>query len=205
MEILLVRHGQSEGNIVDFDFPDPELTELGQLQAVRLAKRLAREKLEAVYCSPLLRALTTAVIVARHHDLQVQAYQSLREFRSIEPVICHQKTVLQQKFPDVCFHDIDDTSSLAGWYYPGYESREQCRARALDFIGTLKRLHHEGDCVLVVAHGGFNAAFLTAALGLPADRVDFTQENTCINRILIRQDSLHIVSLNDACHLTGPF
>ena len=203
MEILLVRHGQSEGNIVDYDFPDPELTELGRLQAARLAERLVREKLDAIYCSPLLRALSTAVPAARHHNLQVQAYPLLREFRSFGPVYCYQKAVLQQKYPDVCFNDIKDANSRLGWHYPGYENYDQCRLRALDFMKILQRLHIDSDRVLVVAHGGFNASFLLTIMGLSPDRVDFTQQNTCINRLLLQQDRLQIITINDACHLDG--
>ena len=41
MQIVLVRHGQTEENATGRLIPDAELTELGKAQAEKLAKKLA--------------------------------------------------------------------------------------------------------------------------------------------------------------------
>ena len=65
MRLLFVRHGQTVGNILRQlqDDHDP-LTELGRRQAYEVAAHLATlETAEALYCSPLPRALDTATTI----------------------------------------------------------------------------------------------------------------------------------------------
>ena len=60
--LYLVRHAQSEGNRGEYEGPDddPPLSTVGHEQAGRLARRFARQSVDAVYSSPLRRALETA-------------------------------------------------------------------------------------------------------------------------------------------------
>jgi probable phosphoglycerate mutase len=59
-EIWLVRHGACYDGAADPTLDDPPLSSRGQEQAQRLAARLKRVGFEAVYSSPLRRALETA-------------------------------------------------------------------------------------------------------------------------------------------------
>ena len=64
--ILMARHGETDWNR-DQRFQghaDPPLNDVGREQARELAERLAGERLDAVYTSPLQRASETAAIVA---------------------------------------------------------------------------------------------------------------------------------------------
>ena len=83
MEIVLVRHGESLGNIVDYDCPDPELTEQGLRQARLLAKRLENEHFDHILCSPLVRALETAWIVCSNRETKPEVHFHLREVRGL--------------------------------------------------------------------------------------------------------------------------
>ena len=56
-EVWLVRHGDCYEGIRD---EDPPLSPQGQAQARRLAERIRRLRVEAVYASPMRRALETA-------------------------------------------------------------------------------------------------------------------------------------------------
>lgn len=59
-EVWLVRHGDCYDGITDHD---PPLSDRGREQARRLAERLRRIRVDAVYASPQRRALETATIV----------------------------------------------------------------------------------------------------------------------------------------------
>jgi broad specificity phosphatase PhoE len=69
LDLYLARHGQSVGNLPGMDerglAPDDwPLTELGQQQAALLGEHLSSISFDAIWCSPLERAQTTANAVA---------------------------------------------------------------------------------------------------------------------------------------------
>ena len=69
--IYLARHAESDWNAENRfqGHTDRPLTEGGRAQAEALADELADKPLEAVFSSPLHRALDTAKLVAARHDL----------------------------------------------------------------------------------------------------------------------------------------
>ncbi|MFF7653842.1 histidine phosphatase family protein [Streptomyces sp. NPDC007983] len=82
MRLLLVRHGQTTSNVIhalDTDMPGAELTALGQQQAEGLVERLAAERIDALYASPLRRAQQTAAPLARARGLEVVVREGVRE------------------------------------------------------------------------------------------------------------------------------
>src|ERR671939_942247 len=79
--ILLVRHGQSQGNAerrFGGHSPTP-LSELGFRQAEATARALAVENVTAIYSSDLLRAVQTAEPLARATGLEVRWSGAFRE------------------------------------------------------------------------------------------------------------------------------
>lgn len=81
-EIILVRHGETEWNVAETyrGRADIALDEVGIRQAELLGKYLSRLKLDAIYSSPLRRALDTANIVAQYQDVAVQVTHGLIDF-----------------------------------------------------------------------------------------------------------------------------
>ncbi len=79
--VLLIRHGQSEGNIREIftGHSDVPLTELGRRQAACTADYLADRHIDAFYASDLKRAMETAEIIATPHGLPVTPEPRLRE------------------------------------------------------------------------------------------------------------------------------
>lgn len=79
MQIILVRHGETEWNRAEIfrGRIDVELNETGLKQAELLAGYLHDVEIEAIYSSPLKRALWTAQAVAKFHHLDVQTSQGL--------------------------------------------------------------------------------------------------------------------------------
>lgn len=86
--IYLVRHGQSEGNILldkpeskwqDFGELGSNLSQEGEKQALLRAEELRDIPFSAVFSSDLARAKTTAEIIRLDRKLEVETTQLLRE------------------------------------------------------------------------------------------------------------------------------
>ena len=83
--IHLIRHGQSAGNAEGRfgGHGTTPLSDLGREQAEKTAKVLAKERINAIYSSDLLRALQTAEPLGKLLKLPVH---SCPEFREDEPM-----------------------------------------------------------------------------------------------------------------------
>jgi probable phosphoglycerate mutase len=80
MTILLVRHGETDGNAARIlQRPDVPLNERGILQAEALARRLLGEGFVHILCSDLLRARMTAAPIAAGSGLEVEENPLLQE------------------------------------------------------------------------------------------------------------------------------
>lgn len=86
MKIILVRHGESEGNVVHQINDDParvvNLTERGRAQAAAAAERLRQAGFTHAYASEFPRAQQTASILLRHHACSLNIDARLNERRS---------------------------------------------------------------------------------------------------------------------------
>ncbi|MFC6154060.1 histidine phosphatase family protein [Nocardioides yefusunii] len=70
--LLLMRHGQTHGNVagaLDTGFPGLDLTDLGRAQAEAAVDRLAPHAVENVFVSKLVRTHQTAAPLASHHAI----------------------------------------------------------------------------------------------------------------------------------------
>jgi broad specificity phosphatase PhoE len=79
--LFVVRHGETEANekgieAGPLDYP---LAQKGVKDAAFIAKALSRTKIKAVYSSPVFRAVQTAKILARPHELEVKTLEELSE------------------------------------------------------------------------------------------------------------------------------
>jgi broad specificity phosphatase PhoE len=95
MKLLLIRHGQTPGNVLgqlDTAHPGPGLTELGERQAEALARSLVNERIEALYASALIRTQITAAPLGRLHTLDVEVLDGLHEIEagSLEKLTDHE-------------------------------------------------------------------------------------------------------------------
>ncbi len=81
-EIILVRHGETEENVKEIfrGRLDVELKQTGVRQAELLSDRLSNLKIEAIFSSPLKRALKTAEILAKPHRITPQISEDLIDF-----------------------------------------------------------------------------------------------------------------------------
>jgi len=83
VRVILVRHGETEWNRlhqIQGSNSDTSLNKTGRQQVESLALRLKKELIQAIYSSPLERALDTARAIARYHRLEINPEPDLREF-----------------------------------------------------------------------------------------------------------------------------
>ena len=80
MAIILVRHGETEGNARRFlQLPDTRLSPRGEAQALRVAARLARHSIGAIVSSDYARALGTAERIREACGAPLELDPGLRE------------------------------------------------------------------------------------------------------------------------------
>jgi probable phosphoglycerate mutase len=85
MRLLLIRHGQTPGNVLgqlDTAHPGPGLTELGERQAEALSRALANEPIQALYASTLIRTQITAAPLARLQGLEAEVIEGIHEIEA---------------------------------------------------------------------------------------------------------------------------
>jgi probable phosphoglycerate mutase len=108
-EIWLVRHADVYDELEDVS--DPPLSSLGRQQAERLAQRLKSLEIDAVYSSPLRRALQTAASLSE----RVETDPRLMEARAVYPA---GKLELQES-PDAVIQRMQDAVDAAVAAHPG--------------------------------------------------------------------------------------
>ena len=85
MRLFLIRHGQTPANVLgllDTAHPGPGLTELGRLQAERLADNFATEPLDALYTSTLIRTHLTAAPLSASRGLHPEQLPGVHEIQA---------------------------------------------------------------------------------------------------------------------------
>ncbi len=196
MTLLLLRHGESEGNATRRiqGWSDHGLTELGRQQAEAAGRYLADAGAVALYSSPLRRARDTAVIVAGHTGLQILDLPDLREYRFGEA-------------QGLLWSEAQERFGLVGRNWgtggiPGEEGTTAFRDRVERRIEELAQ-RHASDVAIAVVHGGVVGALVSRLMGL--DDSDYAQiySTNCGITTLRRgmDDRTAIETLNEVCHL----
>jgi probable phosphoglycerate mutase len=163
---LLIRHAHCDpvGHAIAGRAKGVHLNDRGRTEAKALGARLAELAIDAVYSSPLERALETATEVADRHGLPVKAVAGLNEVDFGE-------------WTGRTLVDLDSSpewrsfnSFRSGARIPGGESMTEVLARALTELGHLRRTHGKsGQLVAVVSHGDVLRAVIAHYLGAPTD------------------------------------
>ena len=104
MNLILVRHGESEANFRGIsqsakdEWSDTILTKKGIEQAGKLAERLRFEKIDYIYCSDLKRAKQTANKINKFHNLNIIFDKQIRDVskhETLEDIIGRAKSFLR--------------------------------------------------------------------------------------------------------------
>jgi probable phosphoglycerate mutase len=198
--VFMVRHGATVLSAEDrfAGVTDVELSDKGREEIRRLAERLSREKISAVYASPLGRTVETARILAAPHHLEVQMCDGFRE-------ISHghwegmKRSDVEEKFPDEMAEWEKDPYTFAP---PGGESGLAVTARALPALIDLVR-QHLGENILVVSHKATIRLLLSSLLGFDPRRYrdELDQKPAALNIVDFRDPTRARLTLfNDTSH-----
>ncbi|EXI80297.1 MAG: Phosphoserine phosphatase 1 [Candidatus Accumulibacter sp. BA-94] len=161
--IYLVRHGATDLTADDrfAGSSDVPLSHEGRRQVACLAERLQREKLDAIYASPLQRTMETARTLALPHGLKPIAEPGLREidYGHWEGL---RRSEIESTFQAEYAIWQEDPFAIAPL---GGESGVNVLNRALP---TLRRIvdRHRQRTVLLVSHKGTNRLLISSLLGI---------------------------------------
>ena len=195
MELLLVRHALPlRVATADGSPADPPLSEEGRDQAQRLARWFESERLEALYTSPLRRAIETAEPLARVHGLEPRVEPGVAEFDA--------EASLYVPLEELKATDFESWKALvaSGFYLEGDAATFRATVVAA-LEGVIAA--NAGARVAVVCHGGVINAWVSHLLG--SERLFlFEPVYTSVSRFLAATSGERsLVSLNESAHLRG--
>jgi probable phosphoglycerate mutase len=203
--VLLVRHGQSEGNAAG-RFGGHTATPLsarGRRQAEATARALHAEKTTAIYSSDLSRAVETAMPLARLTGLDVEQREGFRErgVGVMEGLTFEEAAALHpEQYGALIRRDFDHVIL-------GGESYRQMLERASDQLDRAIA-EHAGGRICIFSHTGticILALHLMGALDAPELRPVWVATANCgITRFELRADGfVRVLAVNDTRHLAG--
>lgn len=221
-ELILVRHGESVGNVaatraeragheeleLETRDADTPLSSLGEQQAAAFGAWLAEQAADAgpevVWCSPYVRAVQTATIALRAagSDLSLRQDERLRD-RELGILDRLTATGVDARFPA----ESARRRQLGKFYYrpPGGESWADLVLRVRAFLGDLARIE-DGRRVLVVAHDAVIMCIRYACEGLSEREVlDLARHapvrNAAVTRLVRGADGWEAREENEDEHL----
>jgi broad specificity phosphatase PhoE len=199
MRLILVRHGESVGNAAGVlqGRLDYGLSDLGLRQAHLTGGHLADLGADRVVSSPLLRAATTAAVIADAMRLEIGLEADLAEY-DIGEGAGLTASQLRERFPEM----LKSRARGERFLFPGEEGRDAFHERLADALERLRQL--EGTTV-AVAHGGVIGAICHMVVGLDLDRPGAFMVGNCSLTEITRDRAgrLVIARHNDMCHLSG--
>jgi probable phosphoglycerate mutase len=192
--LILLRHGESttNRNHTLTGRTDPLLTRKGKLLTKRASQYIKKRwsRIDALYCSPLIRAVDTALIVAKKmktpivkDDLLLETNFGLWEGLEKEDLKNQPEWGVYARDP---FH----------FHFPGGESPQDVKKRVALFKQNL--LHQDSwENVIIVTHYTPIVYFILSVIGNGDDhRAPFTIDNSSISVLKLTDASAYLEMLN---------
>ena len=229
MQLYLVRHGESTNNrlahqglsFADYvaqRSADPDLTDIGRRQAQLVAEHLTgdgrpEKGIDRLYVSPMWRALQTAQPLAEALGISATVRVDIFEHggvftghpkgNDLTPAPGMTRGEMLDGFPG--FGLVEEITET-GWYQGGWETIEECDARAKDVAALVKEWAEEadGETIAMVSHGTFMDRLLKALIDAPGNNgFYFYHYNTAYTRVNFLDDGRRVVHFtNQTPHLT---
>jgi len=200
--LYLVRHGATEANLarparLQGRKQNPPLARLGIRQAEATRDFLVGRAVHHCYCSPLLRAVQTAAIVAAPQGLSPAPIDGLTE--------CDVGRWEGLDWQSIRYLDAENYrryhNDPAGYGYPGGENFQQILTRVSPILDNLLT-QHEGQSILVVGHHLVHRTYLAHLLGLVANQApQVILDNGGISVVERIGTTINVSTLNAAFHL----
>jgi broad specificity phosphatase PhoE len=196
-----LRHGEATWNAEGrwCGRTDVPLSDGGRRQAQLLAQRVRPILIEALYSSPLERALETARIVGEAIGREPVVDRRLMElnYGAWEGRTYEES---RRATPDIYRAWEADPAKVAP---PEGESGEQLVERVTPFLVEVAQRHQAGN-VVVVCHRTLCRLIACYIMGVPLSeyRKRIPMDNAALNIFETREGKWHVVALNDTSHLT---
>jgi broad specificity phosphatase PhoE len=197
--VLLIRHGTTQSNMnkVYTALSDEDISSQGRAQIARLSHRLKRERIDAVYSSPLQRTRTVAELVAREHHLD---YMIVDDFKEIDfgEWEGRSKEEVQKKWPELWDQLMRDPGKIT---LPGGESFRAAMERAVDaFEGVVK--NNLEKCIAIITHDIIIKMIVLHVLNAPTSIYHhFQVDCSSLSKIIVKNGVGRVMYLNEVFYL----
>ncbi|MDP4172316.1 MAG: histidine phosphatase family protein [Bacillota bacterium] len=198
MELLLIRHGQSEADLLGVhegkaDFP---LTELGQRQAKKMAHYVTQFfPPDLIVTSPLIRAKHTALLLQNSVGCELLEENDLKEYdNGVLAGLTKEAAAIQYPLP----------KNGRPFHIPIQEGESELefRFRAERIFHKIMSDYHHCNRIAIVSHGGLISNLLKAFLKLPnTHEFAFPTGDTGIHLLEIKETVRVVKFLNRQEHL----
>src|SRR5882757_1236833 len=158
--LLFIRHAQTDMAGRFCGHSDPPVNAQGEQQVLRLVESMQPAPIDAIYCSDLQRAVTTAEALAGVFAVPITRRRSLREIGFGDWEGLSWAEIEQRDAP----YARDWIEAFPNLPASGGESFADLEARVLDEVNALLRLA-EHKRIAVVTHGGVMRVALQRFLG----------------------------------------
>ncbi len=196
MELILVRHALPIRREVTDGPADPELSADGLAQAQRFADYMALEHIDAIYSSPMKRAVQTAEPLAKIKSMTPILVEGVAEFDQ------HSNEYIPVE--ELKANNDPRWKELVEGGYGVHEDPTEFNERVFQSLEKIIN-ENKGGKVVVTCHGGVINSYLARVLEVPATRGQFFYPNyTSIHRIAASSAGHRsILSINETSHLRG--
>ena len=191
--LVLIRHAEPEASVHGrvYGALDVALSKRGLHDAKKLASAVRGLALDAVYASPLRRAVETAIPLARERGLELTLHEGLREvdFGELEGRTYEE---IGEDHADLFRAWATNPSAIR---FPGGEDYVGLKARVLTAV---EEIRERTTSAAIVAHGGVNRVVLADALGLPDDAIFRLDQPYCALSVIDWIDGSSLVRAMNA-------
>jgi len=201
MELILIRHGETDWNkeSVFRGHMDIRPNATGIAQSDATAKALEDRVFEAIYSSPLKRAMVTARRVAAPHEIEVREKFDLVDINYGVWQGLPESTV-KQKYPQLYEKWLKKPTKVRP---PGGESPRKCWKRVNTALREILFLHGTGTVVLV-SHRIPVKMMTSYLLGKNLHYISKIRHDPCaISIFRVEERKYEPLKLNDTSHLSG--
>ena len=164
MDLIIIRHGESEADIlkVHEGRADFNLTEKGHKQAELMANWVSNYiELDKIIASPLKRAAQTAEKLATATNLPIQFRDELMEWQN--------GLMAGMSFEEANIKYPEPTIKYPHTAVYGQESNVAFRARAELILSEIIHEEHPGAKIAIVSHGNMITRLFQSFMGVPID------------------------------------
>lgn len=193
--ILLIRHAQCEGNIINAltGRTNFKLTDNGKEKAIDLISKLKGYEIDKIYSSSSIRCIDTVKPLSEYFNLDIITDDNLMEkYFGIYDGITWEEV---KKINPQIVIDKEKNNEIKGII--GQESTEQVRERMKAVIGRIVR-ENENKTIVICSHGCAIETFLRSIDNVKQteQREKYAQHNAQVNLLEYKDNKFEIIKFS---------